>query len=158
MAHLHNVRGIHPKTAMARLVRDITAAQQRVLDDLKLQVTAQQFAVVSLVGLAGPRTMSDIGGVLGVDQSVATRLVDRLEAGGNVVRSPSSEDGRAVVVALTPSGERIFAEGSEAINGLKDQIMAGVSADDVDVFWNVVIRMQDNAARELDGGGSGAGR
>ena len=50
--------------------------------------------------------MGDVAALLGVVQSTATRLVEPLVAQDCVRRESAPEDGRVVMVALTPKGRR----------------------------------------------------
>jgi DNA-binding MarR family transcriptional regulator len=53
----------------------------------------------------GPLTVKQVAGMTGLTTGSATRLVDRLERGGYVVRAPDPQDRRLVLV--TPMAERI---------------------------------------------------
>src|SRR5439155_11372602 len=50
--------------------------------------------------------MGDLAARIGLSESSATRLVDRLVAGGFVERRTSAADRRTVTAGLTPSGKR----------------------------------------------------
>jgi len=54
--------------------------------------------------------MSAVADALGVAQSTATRLVEPLVRDGQVCRKPASDDGRAVVIALTGKGRQTATE------------------------------------------------
>ncbi len=56
------------------------------------------------------KRMSEIAEALGVAQSTATRLVEPLVTQERVERRPAPDDGRAVVIALTPKGRHAAAE------------------------------------------------
>jgi DNA-binding MarR family transcriptional regulator len=53
---------------------------------------------------AGPRRMSELAGLLGIEKAALTGLADRAERRGLVARTPVPGDRRAVSVALTPDG------------------------------------------------------
>ncbi|MDP3546230.1 MAG: helix-turn-helix domain-containing GNAT family N-acetyltransferase [Phreatobacter sp.] len=54
-------------------------------------------------------TARDLGGELGLDAGYLSRMLKRLEADGFLVRTPSSEDGRRQLLALTEKGRAAFA-------------------------------------------------
>lgn len=56
----------------------------------------------------GPLRLTDLSGREGVSQPSMTQLVGRLERGGLVRRSPSSDDGRVVLVEPTPAGRELL--------------------------------------------------
>jgi DNA-binding MarR family transcriptional regulator len=56
----------------------------------------------------GSATMGELGDALGVPLSTATRIVDRLAAGGYVERSPDPADRRVVRIVLTTTGKTLY--------------------------------------------------
>jgi DNA-binding MarR family transcriptional regulator len=77
---------------------------QAVADHLGLHPTDVQ-ALSLLTAEAEPLTVKQIAGRTGLTTGSATRLVDRLERGGYVVRVPDQRDRRRVLV--TPVPERL---------------------------------------------------
>jgi DNA-binding MarR family transcriptional regulator len=69
-----------------------------------------QHRILVLVSSDGPRRVGTLADDLGVNQSNASRLVDRLGRLGLVRRVPDPEDGRASMVKLTPSGREVLEE------------------------------------------------
>jgi DNA-binding MarR family transcriptional regulator len=57
----------------------------------------------------GPRRMSELAGVLGIEKAALTGLADRAERRGLIARAAVPGDRRAVSVALTPEGEETAA-------------------------------------------------
>lgn len=70
----------------------------------------------------GARTASDLQRSLGFDRGHASRLLGRLERRGLVTRTPSDEDGRQRVLALTPSGAAAFA----SLDAQSERLAAGL--------------------------------
>jgi DNA-binding MarR family transcriptional regulator len=64
--------------------------------------------------------MSDLADALRVDPSTATRAVQRLVRSGLAIRSPGEDDGRVVMVTITPAGTLRHAEVAER----RGQVMA----------------------------------
>ena len=86
-------------------------------------------------------TMSELSRMLLVSNGNATAVVDRLEADGQVVRSPSDTDRRTVFVALTPAGLARF-EGLAGDHEREvDRLFAGVSEADLDALTEILKRM-----------------
>jgi DNA-binding MarR family transcriptional regulator len=63
-------------------------------------------ALVALHQFAGGGTIEDLRQVLGLTHSAAVRLIDSLVVDGHVARRRRLGDGRAVALALTPSGRK----------------------------------------------------
>ncbi|MCM1565241.1 MAG: MarR family transcriptional regulator [Dehalobacter sp.] len=55
-------------------------------------------------------TIQEIGGALNFTKSGATRIIDRLEQKGYVLREQSSVDGRVCCVNLTSKGTKVMTE------------------------------------------------
>ena len=77
----------------------IAARSLAALDD----VTLPQYRALVLLASHGPSTSGDLATRLDVHPSTVTRLVDRLDRKGLVVRS-GTEDRREVRVEVSPSG------------------------------------------------------
>jgi DNA-binding MarR family transcriptional regulator len=73
-------------------------------------LTVPQHRLLVLVAADGPRRVGTLADDLGVNQSNASRLVDRLCRLGLVRRVRDLEDGRASMVELTPSGRDVLEE------------------------------------------------
>lgn len=72
--------------------------------------------------------MAALAEYLGLEKSTMTGLIDRAEAKGIVGRAPSAEDGRAIEVFLTKSGqelvERIYPKVVETLAPLTERLEA----------------------------------
>ncbi|MDO9355492.1 MAG: MarR family winged helix-turn-helix transcriptional regulator [Solirubrobacteraceae bacterium] len=80
----------------------------RVLDEELEQATGVPFVhydvLVQLANAGGRLRMRDLAGRLLVSRSGATRLIDRMERDGHVVRERCSQDGRGQYAVLTVEG------------------------------------------------------
>jgi DNA-binding MarR family transcriptional regulator len=70
-------------------------------------VTMAQHRVLVLLAARGPQKIGELAGLLGVNQSNASRQVDRLQRLGLATRHGSPDDGRVVEVVLTEDGARV---------------------------------------------------
>jgi DNA-binding MarR family transcriptional regulator len=102
-------------TRRARLYEELSMASRRYLaayvlfnqavaDHLGLHPTDVQ-ALSLLTAAPGPVTVKQLADMTGLTTGSATRLVDRLQRGGYVIRTPDEQDRRRVLVAPVP--ERI---------------------------------------------------
>jgi DNA-binding MarR family transcriptional regulator len=62
--------------------------------------------------------MADLAGLLGLERSSVSGLIDRAARRGLVQRSASSDDGRSVQVSLTADGHRLAAQVTGEVAGL----------------------------------------
>ncbi|WP_412063396.1 MarR family winged helix-turn-helix transcriptional regulator [Rubrivirga sp. IMCC45206] len=74
----------------------------------------QDLLALDAIGLDGPMRMGDLADALGVGQSAATPVADRLEGHGWVRRVRSQADRRVWLVELTDEGRRAF-EAEDAV-------------------------------------------
>lgn len=88
-----------------------------------------------MLGILRDRTplMSDLGARLGLDKASISGLVSRAQARGLVTRTRSHDDGRAVLVQLTPAGAtaiaEMTAEFASTLDGLLEHLPAGERAE-----------------------------
>ena len=80
---------------------------------------------------AGPRRITELAAEERVTQPAITLLVNRLAERGWVERVPDSSDRRAVLVSLTPSGDKAFERLRAEYRALLHEEMA--SLDDAEV-------------------------
>lgn len=99
-----------------------------------------------LLGILRDRTlgMLELGQHLRLDKSSVTGLVSRAERRGLVQRSPSPDDGRAVLVTLTPLGRRTTdggtAEVVRRIDALTSALDDASRAQLTTIAWRLVGR------------------
>lgn len=80
----------------------------RSINASSADITLLQHRVMVVLAADGPQGISQLADQLGIDQSNASRLCDRLQRLGLIVRQPSRTDGRAVHVHLTTSGAELL--------------------------------------------------
>lgn len=128
-----------------RLIYLLSTAQQALKDytnrnlaDRGGKVTLAQAAILFLLKEKDRRYMSEMGQVIGVDNSAMTRLVDRLEKAGLVKRQTDPENRRAIAVVLTSSGRKEAAAALAVIKNINEEIKKGYSPHEVDAFKKIL--------------------
>lgn len=101
-------------------------------------------ALLLLAEAPGPR-ISELAHGLGLDESTATRLVDRLEALALARRRPAEDDRRSTVVALTKSGRAAAATLRSERRGFLEEILSALDPDERTEF----VRLTGKAAGAL---------
>lgn len=77
-------------------------------DMLGSGVTSAQGRILAALRSQGPQRITDLAEFEYVSQPAMSSLVASLERAGMVERQPSSDDGRVVMVGLTPHGEEVI--------------------------------------------------
>lgn len=80
-------------------------------------MTRTQWRVLANLGKFGSMTARDICRISHIEKTKVSRAVATLEAEGLLYRTPSAEDRRAEILALTTRGQAVFADlGQRAID------------------------------------------
>ncbi len=87
---------------------------------------------------------------IGIEGASLVRLIDELQASGLVTREPDPSDRRANVVSLTPRGREVVTEVNDDIQGLREQVFAGLSAADLEGTGRVFAAIKAAAGKDLD--------
>lgn len=100
-----DLRAAHALLDVSRVLMGITL---RAVAAAPVALTVPQHRVLLTIAADGPRRVGALADDLGVNQSNASRIVDRLVGQGLVRRTQDREDGRASLVALTPNGHGVL--------------------------------------------------
>ncbi|RWD28427.1 MarR family transcriptional regulator [Mesorhizobium sp.] len=90
-----------------RIGEQLQADTQRVLDRLDVPVQSSQYPLLAALDRLGPLPVGELAQALGIAQPGVTRSVAILAELGLVEVSPSNNDQRRRIVALTRNGRRL---------------------------------------------------
>jgi DNA-binding MarR family transcriptional regulator len=103
-----------------------------------VKVTLPQATVLFLLQEKDGRILSEIGQVIGVDNSAVTGLADRMEKAGYVTREPNPGDRRVWHLHLTPKGRGEAQKASGVVGRVNREAKAGISEQDIEGFKRVL--------------------
>ncbi len=103
----------------------------RSVEAAEVPVTVPQHRVLVLLAAEGDLTVGDIASLLGVNQSNASRICDRLQNLRLVRRQRATEDGRVVRVSLTVTGKQIVDAVTRARRLEVEEVLAHLTLPDV---------------------------
>ena len=109
-------------------------------------ITAQQAALVLITQHAEGCGVSHLAGALGTDAAAITRLVDRLEVKGFIVRADSPTDRRAVIVKVTPDGDQLTPELQAAFQRAHDRLLECLQPGELEQLRGLIGKMRDSLA------------
>lgn len=102
--------------------------------------------------IPGPVGMTELTGVLHVERSTLTGLVDRVERRGLVQRVRDPTDRRAIQIALTATGGRLAMQSYGAVTAKVDELTGGVAPENAARLAAIVAGiLADNATPILSG-------
>lgn len=105
-------------------------------------MTRTQWRVLANLGKFGSMTARDICTISHIEKTKVSRAVSALEAEGLLTRSPSPQDRRAEILALTDQGRVVFADlGQRAIaydQALRAQIGPDIAAQLDDLLRRII--------------------
>ena len=128
-----------------RLLFLMSRAHSKLTQYLKSQFKAQgmdispgQVGILFLLGQRDLLPMSELSNILEIDNSAITRVVDRLEKSGLVIRQPNPEDRRQYLIGITDKGMELASKAKEIANSANDKIKEGFSDLEISVFQRVM--------------------
>jgi DNA-binding MarR family transcriptional regulator len=125
------------KSTMSNMVTQRAVAE--------LGVTSQQASILFMVASGKCTLAAELAREYGIDASAVTRLVDRLEKRGLLERVRSSEDRRAVRLALTPEGLAIAARMPAIFRSVTEHLSAGFTPEEVGFLKSMLRRILANS-------------
>ena len=109
-------------------------------------ITPGQYTVLAHLD-AGPQTLRELAEREHVQAPSMTRIVNALTDQGFVSRTPHPEDGRQILVCITPAGEAVLNEARSQRTAWLAQRVAGLSDEDRRTLSRAAHIMQEMSAR-----------
>ena len=127
----------------------IKLANQMVLRNLDIQLqpydlTAPQWMPLLVISKRRANTVAGCAREICVDTGAMTRMLDRLDAKGFVIRSRSGDDRRVVNVALTKAGHEIVKLLPPTICAVLNDHLRGFSEKEFETFKDLLRRFLAN--------------
>jgi DNA-binding MarR family transcriptional regulator len=123
-------------TLMSELSRALRCCQQEAV--FCENVTFSQFFILDAIAEKGELRLADLHGILAVDKSTTTRLVNPLVSQGLVVRVRSGHDSRAINLRLTQKGEEVHQKVWECLSGFMDTVEMNVPKEKRNEIYEAV--------------------
>ena len=133
------------------LAIDLRTAVMRTSRRLRIEATGDvitpgQHTVLAHLD-AGPQTLRELAEREHVQAPSMTRIVNALTDQGFVSRTPHPEDGRQILVCITPAGEAVLNEARSQRTAWLAQRVAGLSDEDRRTLSRAAHIMQEMSAR-----------
>jgi len=92
-----------------------------------LGIRGRHFSVLAVVDEGKPLSQIEISERLGIDRNTMVGLLDDLEAGLFVTRTRDPQDRRAYLIALTPAGRDVLAQGTQMAHRTNEEVLSPLS-------------------------------
>jgi DNA-binding MarR family transcriptional regulator len=123
----------------------------RMLRERNLNINPGQGRVLFVLWDEGAMTIHELAKRVSLGKSTLTNTLDRLEAGGQVVRIRSREDRRKILIGLTPKNQamrRVYQEVSEK---MIEVFYRGFTGAEIGQFERCLQRILENLAGNESG-------
>ena len=128
-----------------RLIFLLSTVQQAVKNHINkafakegIRITVAQSGILFLLKQKDRRMMSDLGKILGIENSGMTGLVDRLERSGFVTRVMDPEDRRSFLICATRAGLEEAERAKPIIRRVNDAIKSGHSEHEIEMLKSIL--------------------
>jgi DNA-binding MarR family transcriptional regulator len=118
-----------------------------------LGITAQQIGVILMLSCGRAQTPYELSRAMSYDSGSMTRMLDRLENKGFIVRSRSDADRRMVRLELTPRGHEVAQQLPPLGTAVLNEQLQGFSAADVATLTSLLSRVIENGSGSDDESG-----
>ncbi len=127
-----------------RQVRDaMWARMARELAEAGHDLSFSQYITIKKLA-DGSQGASELARAAELNPGAMTRLLDKLEARGLLVRNADPSDRRALVIELTEAGRRLWVDVNECGARVREQAMKDMDADEQAQLLALLVRVRDN--------------
>ena len=139
----------------ASAVREVL--EQKLVDEVSpVPLTLSQFHLLRLIHLNGRHQVGEVAYFLGVSPPAATKNIDKLEALGLLVRTPSLGDRRARLLSVSPKARRLVRRYEELREERLAPVLAKFQPEELERFASLLERFSLSLLEsELAGDGDG---
>ena len=106
--------------------------------------TRVQWIALFYIGKAGEISQKELSDYMDIKESSMVRLIDRMEKEELVERRKDLEDRRITKIILTDKGKFVKEELMPRGQAFQDDVLKGISKENLEIFKEVLQRMTDN--------------
>jgi DNA-binding MarR family transcriptional regulator len=127
---------------MRCLLEAARAIVQRIDSELlHLGLTCSQFYGLTVLVGSKAKTPSECARLLHIGTGGVTRLFDRLEGSGLIVRMPGTEDRRRILLELTPKGRSVYSQASRLVRQTQERWRLDMPDEDIEMLCRLLARL-----------------
>ncbi|WP_409292539.1 MarR family winged helix-turn-helix transcriptional regulator [Peribacillus sp. SCS-37] len=107
-------------------------------------ITAEQWTVLKHLSFVDTINQKDLSIRTDKDQATLTKILDLLEHNGLISRKPNPEDRRSYLIEISDKGKNLVNTALPLIEELYEDILAGLSKEQIETFMETLHTLQDN--------------
>lgn len=109
-------------------------------------LTMDQFGILHAIKIKDEEViLKDMADMIGKDKSAILRKIDSLEEKGMIRRVEDKIDRRRNFLMITKRGEKVIQDFFEIEKKLAQELLEGISEEDLQTFYKVMNHITDNA-------------
>lgn len=112
--------------------------KQRYALEADEKLTVEEFILLNMIKAKTDQILQNIAIATGKNKSVVMRMIDSLERKGFAKRTVNPNDRRENFLSITADGEKVLAQYQEIERKLSAELLEGIPADKVSIFFEVV--------------------
>ena len=103
----------------------------------EIGITPREYCVLAHA-MSGQYTQIELATIADLDKTTMLNSMDYLEREGYAERTPSPSDRRARIIAVTPAGARLVAEGNQIADRVHGEVLDALPTDQRDVLTSAL--------------------
>ncbi|MDU9007156.1 MarR family winged helix-turn-helix transcriptional regulator [Sedimentitalea todarodis] len=112
-------------------------------------ITRVAWVVLGAIHFDEKSSPSELAEFLSIDRAAITRLLDKLEQQGLIIRCRTDEDRRSVSLLLTPKGEALSVEIARESKAVNAQFSDGLTPEEVEQYIGTVKKILANGNKAV---------
>ncbi|MDO4313296.1 MAG: MarR family transcriptional regulator [Eubacteriales bacterium] len=113
----------------------------------KYNITAAEEPFFMAIQSHAGAAQEELTSLVGVDKAATTRAICALESKGYLTRRQDEQDRRQKRIYATEKAMQLGAEVKRELLQLNDEILSGISAEERDVLYQALLKMEKNLDR-----------
>jgi MarR family transcriptional regulator for hemolysin len=113
-------------------------------------ITLRQWEVLAWLSTRGASSQAEIAEGLGIEAPTLAGIVNRMERDGWLERKACSNDRRKNQLFATVQADAVWNRAVQECNAMRDQMISGLSQDDLKRFKRTCERIRENLAAASD--------
>ena len=133
------------------LGQSLRVFKNQMLSEFKekeIELSLEQFVILSLLNSNCDLIQRDLACQLQKDKSIIVRQINCLLENQFVVRMTNKEDKRVKNLILTKKGFELLNQMKEIASEVSRKLLTGISENELEVFQNVLLKIQENGGVE----------